>query len=820
MTIRRLFLPALTLISLTACLHHAGAQDLIKGDKKGESKQEATKKIIEKAQEDYRTFFKEPTNTLEYWAALSFEMQVGKFDVAGYHLDKLLKLPEKDRDEALLQIEDAEGMNTFLRLREVKEWSKQPEVNAEYKKNVETLIDTVMAALERKLSDQERIKMFIESLFDRVPEVRGFALQQVKRSKAFASALLAEKLRKALPAEQDKLKSYMLDLDRDILPPMLELLRAVDAKDAADVEFRMNLLWLLKQRLEKRAIPYLWYLSASPQFPEVLRERAKDTLAYLLESDANRLVPAKVALTQLAEKYYQHKVRFPDSREVSDLDNPAKTIVVPAYKIWPLVDRATIAVKPRELRPDEARMEFGMRYAAQALELDKGYQPAQVVYLSFLLEQEFHQKPYDAQLDKLLTQPRPPALQQLLAKIDIDLLNSTLERALTEHNYVVILPLVDALGERGEVRSALATSSGAPGLLVKALYYPDRRVQYAAARAMLRLPSSQAPVASARIVDVLSRFLRTDTTPRVLFVYAKDQRATELRDVAKAAKYDADAVPNVKEALAKLHQKADYDAIILDKGIPDAELPFAVAQLRGDSDAGLLPLLLVATPEKKADLTRTAERTPNTFVLPSAYLLKGEDFKRELEDAIKFAAAPEGVRKAPEDQQQWLKYEVRRDKGQQVSEEERRRFGNEAMDWFALMARGELTGYDLKPAEDAFVQSLNDKDHAAQSLHILARFPGSITQQRLAGVLFDVDRKALHVEAAKELNRHIQKHGLVLSDDEITRLREMERRADIPPEVRTELAILVGTLRATAQQSGDRLLRYERQAAPPSKDEK
>jgi CheY-like chemotaxis protein len=334
---------------------------------------------------------------------------------------------------------------------------------------------------------------------------------------------------------------------------------------------------------------------------------------------------------------------------------------------------------------------------------------------------------------------------------------------------------------------------------------------------MLRLPATPAPVASARIVEVLARFLRTDTAPKILFVYARDQRATELRDAAKAAKYEADVVPTVKEALKALHRSADYDAIVVDSGVPDAELPFALSQLRSDSDAGLLPLLLVATAGKKTDLTRMAERTKNTFVLPSFYVTKGEDLKRELDDAIKFAAAPEGLRKAPQDQQTWLQYEVRRAKGQALDEAERRQFARESLDWFAQMARGELTGYDLKPAQDALLAALTNKDRAAQALYILARFPGSETQQRLAGVLFDADKQPLHAIAAKELNRHIQKHGLVLTKDEITRLLDMEQRMEVAPEVRVELAVLVGTLQATAQQTGARLLGFVPDP-PPAKE--
>ena len=47
-------------------------------------------------------------------------------------------------------------------------------------------------------------------------------------------------------------------------------------------------------------------------------------------------------------------------------------------------------------------------------------------------------------------------------------------------------------------------------MLVKALDYPDRRVQLAAADALLRLPSTNVHTAHARIVEVLRRALAAD----------------------------------------------------------------------------------------------------------------------------------------------------------------------------------------------------------------------------------------------------------------------------------------------------------------------
>ena len=99
------------------------------------------------------------------------------------------------------------------------------------------------------------------------------------------------------------------------------------------------------------------------------------------------------------------------------------------------------------------------------------------------------------------------------------------------------------------------------------------------------------------------------------------------------------------------------------------------------------------------------------------------------------------------------------------------------------MARGELPGYDLQPASNALLQALNKDDTAVQALRIIARFPSTDAQQRLANVLFDAKKANLHVIAAQELNRHIQKNGLTLGKDQIDLLRRMELQGDLPRAV-------------------------------------
>jgi HEAT repeat protein len=86
-----------------------------------------------------------------------------------------------------------------------------------------------------------------------------------------------------------------------------------------------------------------------------------------------------------------------------------------------------------------------------------------------------------------------------------------LDRALAEHRLPVILAAVQTLGDLGEVRAAQPVGQRQPALL-RALNYPDRRVQFAAAEALLRISNDNPQRYGWRIVDVLRRALVPDVS--------------------------------------------------------------------------------------------------------------------------------------------------------------------------------------------------------------------------------------------------------------------------------------------------------------------
>src|SRR5205823_13521835 len=177
--------------------------------------------------------------------------------------------------------------------------------------------DKVSAAVEKSLSDPERIQKFIKRLDAPTPEERAFAFDQLYRSKERAVPYLVEALRTTFGKRlHERLVRAMLRLDSATLPPLFEVLKANDEKDAKDIELRMTLLDIIHQRDERRVIPYLWHLSSAKQYPDTVKKKAKAILSNYLKRDELNLPPAKVALTELAEEYYNHRFKFPPDKVV------------------------------------------------------------------------------------------------------------------------------------------------------------------------------------------------------------------------------------------------------------------------------------------------------------------------------------------------------------------------------------------------------------------------------------------------------------------------------------------------------------------------
>ena len=82
----------------------------------------------------------------------------------------------------------------------------------------------------------------------------------------------------------------------------LEVLKAVDKTDARNEKLRLAIIELFHKKRDERALPYLWHLSAAPEYPPAVRAEARKTIAVLLGVSVESVPDAKAELIRLAHE--------------------------------------------------------------------------------------------------------------------------------------------------------------------------------------------------------------------------------------------------------------------------------------------------------------------------------------------------------------------------------------------------------------------------------------------------------------------------------------------------------------------------------------
>jgi CheY-like chemotaxis protein len=729
-------------------------------------------------------FLDKPKTPKDYWDRVKFEIDVGKFDIAGQwlkgYLAELAKMKEEDANKELVKTEEKDGMSAFLRLRQLPELvgeteEKQAQLikdqkkrtaalarvqkdRAAFRSDVDKLIDRVTKAVRKELTDPTRIRKFIKNL-NKTPEERAWAIKELQRSKEAAAPYLVEELQaSAGRPEHQKILTAMVKL-RDLDQP----LRA--ALDINNIDLRKDLFYLFRERAQTNAIPYLWYLTRSEKADPAVRTRAAATIGQLQNKDPDKLTSAKVALTALAEHYYRHKERFPDPNAVT---------------IW-RYDAKKKELLSEVVTANRAEEYYGLRFARQALDLDPSYKPAQEVFLSLALD-----KAYGTDLDLKLFQ-KAPAVKELMATIRPDLVSEVLDRALTDHRLPVILGAVQTLGDLADTRAGHFPRRGEP-VLVKALEYPDRRVQMAAAEAMLNVPGTHSSKAAARVVQVFRRMLLADATPKVLVAYYDQKKADNVGDVVKQAGYEPVIVRTRQDALTRLKGAADIDLILIDAGFPrsEREFPFVLAELRADKDVGLLPVLVTAPANREVNLRRLTDRYRHVWVVP------------------------ENLTLAPGRLKETIAQRIQDSQGRPLSKKEREEYAETARFRLGQIAKGEYKGYEFQPAADAVYKALrsNQPDVVRDAIVMVGRFPGADAQRALAMIVLDPSRDKLRVPAAEQLTRHIQHNGLLLTNQQIRQIQTLYAETT-NANLKAKVALVIGSMRPSAAATGKRLKDYK-----------
>ncbi len=528
--------------------------------------------------QDGGRFSAKPTTPAEIWKEIGIERDLGNPEIAAKWLRALLAKDPTDKD--LLEIADKDGVLAVSRLVAIREWSeKDAKLNEQARKDSVALLQKVQDAIRKRAKDEGYIKGLIAQLRAETEEERTYAVREIVRVGATTVPyLLDEYARTRNDGERIWLRRVLDRMGPTAAGPLLAGLDGYSDKPVV----KMMILDLLRRRhaaAARQVIPFLWYVMANRGEDGLVRKHAAELLADLQEVPVSKLTPAKVALTREAERYLNHDVRF-----------------VEPILVWRWDGKAVVEGLPggAAATPTNAEAYYGTKFAKQALDLDPDYRPAQAALLTLSIEKA-------AEGGGTL----PDALASIVNKADLSFLLDLLDRSLREERTAVVLPLVQAIGRRGEVRALRPLTKGDPPL-VRALDYPDLRVRLAAVEALITIPGPPPPHTVKRVLEVLRNALSPASTsattaiaPRVLVAIGDDSwRAKVVRALGEGAV----EAKSGRDAMRKLKDDASIQALVTESTLPFPGMAHFLAQVRADVGLKKLPIVLAAVPESRASV--------------------------------------------------------------------------------------------------------------------------------------------------------------------------------------------------------------------------
>lgn len=544
-------------------------------------------------------------------------MAEGRYDVAAVVLQTFMDTLAADpnSDAVLLDLENRYGTTVFQNLRTVPKWSDDPKLDKQARDNVDALVTRSKAATDKILRTPERVNKYVANL-GATPEERIFAENELRKTGNYAVPFMVKAFQDdtnrrvstglllAIPnLESHTMGGWLAALD-GFKPEQqhIVLTKIVERRNSPD----------LLTTVQTDFVPHLWRVLArtrdeKPESPA--RVFARSVLTTLGQQPDK--VDPRDALVAIARTFHDRKAKFGQAKA-----NPnGSPNTVPVW-VW---DGKTLR-EPIEVPISQAEEYYGLKYARWVLEVDPKFVPAQRLVLALASERAVERGNF-GDLSKT-----DPAAYQLLASAPVEVLHDLLEEALAQKRTGLVMALVQALGDRADKTAAgprpappgVAPQQARPALLVRALEYPDPRVQLAAANALLRSPIPVDPAVRSKVVDILRRAAAADpgvpgtARGQVLIADPNRQRAGATAAILRGLGYDTELFTTGRDLLRRVARSSDFDMVIVDHHIVFPELVDVVAHLRADLRMGNRPVLVVASadqprlPSVDALLLRTA----------------------------------------------------------------------------------------------------------------------------------------------------------------------------------------------------------------------
>jgi HEAT repeat protein len=709
-------------------------------------------------------FAKDPKTPIELWEAVDYLIRTNQAKKAVPYLDRFQK--SKPSDATYVAIRDRFGYNVILRL------SDDPATLPFARPITEALID----ATKRYAVRPDRIARFISEL-TQTPEEQDYAVRRLREAGPHAIPPLVEALQKPglSTGDRDLIARNIAKLDRSAVPPLIATLDSPDPVIAAIAASALGSIG------DVDAIPFLLFYAASPSTPATFRSAdqvALNSLNLIAGSAAGpqKQTPAQL-LTAAALRYHRHQVELPDG----------------PVTIWTW-DKEKNLPTAREVTRTEAETILGQRLAREALRLEPTSVPARVAELSLTLDKSIERFGLTAfpEKDQATAEAAVAAGPEILGKVlegaiadrkhDLAAATASLLSNVITPDDLSRMTTPTATAERPFVSSQLR-----PHPLVRALDTPSRRVQFAAAKALVDLAPRKIFPGSSRVVPALARFLVNEPLPRAVVIDSNPIRGSQLAGLLVELGYDAELELNGKQGFQAAAAAADTELVLISFDLFSGwSLTDTLSNLQADGRTAGIPLFIYGPYDIRYKRPNLIEHFPG----------------------IRFIVQPLN---APALERQLGGRPVA------VAEAEHAANAREAAALIARIAadRSSPFAIDIENIEPALSVALGYPDTSQTAADILSTLPDPDAQRSLAAFTLDASQPApIRACAADALVRAIRRFGPLVTLEQETRFAHSSDD-ETDPKLKTASAAVVEALRTSPPARSNRRRTPKRAVTPP-----
>ena len=677
------------------------------------------------------SFARPPQTPAETWERIDYLVRVGQPAQAVPFLKQFAA--SNPDDTTMVAIRDEYGQASFFRLLDAPE--TRPYAGP--------LLARLAEAGRRFATRPERLKAAI-AMLSKSREERSYGVERLREAGPYAVPALVQALAQPGLSSDDRtaLIGGLGALGGSAVAPLVATL---DAPDPAIASAAAQALGTIRDR---GAIPPL--TAAAALAPEPARNSARRAIAKITGApfETQPESPAKV---------------LTDAARVAFLAIPKEPEGPATAWVW---DDAAKAPAPRPTTRAEAQSAASAKLARWALAVAPADRRAQATLLEVALERD----PAGATSEALAAGP------VVLAEV--------VRQAIADGRSVPAAAAVTALGQVTD-RNALGDGAR-PGALVEALDAPDRRVQFAAARALVGLDPGRPFPGSSRVVPTLARFVAAGPAPRAVVIDGNPDRGSLLVGYLKGLGYDAQIASTGEQGFRMAADTVDVELIAIDPNFVQGHwrLVDTLANLRADPQTAGIPTFLYGELAMHDRLAPLLGSFPGVKLLitPTRMDLFQDEVGRGL---VALRAKP-------------------------LSSDERAAFAKEAAELLAKVAgrTGEPFESELVLAAPSLMLALNNPAIAPDVVKALGEVPRTEAQRVLVDVVLNPSNAAaLRVGAAEALARSLRRFGTLLAPGQDARLAAELDQAE-EPTLRTALSAVVGALKPKAASSGRRLQEF------------